>query len=123
MASHPTFGLLAYGGVLESKEGRVDVQVTGPMGRRVFIGPMEVMVTVDAGSIRSFSYESDTGAVAIALMQLPEAPKAKAAVLWIETNAGSAGYRVSSPEASDERLGWRIPLAADGDVLVELTRS
>ncbi|KAI1139284.1 hypothetical protein F5Y05DRAFT_343460 [Hypoxylon sp. FL0543] len=123
VASHPTFGLLAYGGVLSSGEGRVDVQVTGPVSRRIFVGPLGVTVTVDAGSIRSFSYVSETGAIAIALTQSPDAPKATAAVLWIETNPGSAAYRVSNPEASSERLGWRIPLTTDGDVFVELTRS
>ncbi|OTA81827.1 hypothetical protein M434DRAFT_17213 [Hypoxylon sp. CO27-5] len=124
VASHPTFGLLAYGGtVVSSAGGRVEVQITGPVGRRIFIGPLSVTATVDAGSIRSFSYVGDTGAIAIALTQLPGGPKAKAAVLWIETNAGAAAYRVSSPEASGERSGWRISLADDGDVVVELTRS
>ncbi|KAI0835889.1 hypothetical protein F5Y06DRAFT_113263 [Hypoxylon sp. FL0890] len=123
VVSHPTFGLLAYGGMLSSGEGKVDVQITGPVSRRIFIGPLGVTINIDAGSIRSFSYTNDTGAIALALTQLPDGPKAAAAVLWIETNAGSAAYRVSSPNASSERLGWRIPLTADGDVFVELTRT
>ncbi|KAI6081940.1 hypothetical protein F4821DRAFT_248233 [Hypoxylon rubiginosum] len=120
---HEAFGLLAYGGVL-SAEGNgavVNVQTTGPVSRRVFVGPLGVTLTVDAGSVRSFSYEEASGSVSLTLTQLPGAPKAAAAVLWIETNDAAVKYRVSTPSGvTSERLGWRVPLPANGDVVVEL---
>ncbi|KAI1377819.1 hypothetical protein F4677DRAFT_413644 [Hypoxylon crocopeplum] len=123
VAQHETYGLLAYGGILSASDDLVSVQTTAPVSRRVFIGPLGLSVTVDAGSIRDFSYTNSSGAVSITLTQLPGAPKAAAAVLWIETNDDAVVYRVSSPEASSERLGSRILLSSDGDVVVELTRS
>lgn len=123
VAQHASFGLLAYGGVLESTDNKVNVQTNGPVTRRVFIGPLGVTINADAGSISSFSYESSSGAISVVLTQLSGAPKAAAAVLWIDKSGDSASYRISSPEATSERSGWRIPLTANGDVIVELTRS
>ncbi|KAI2465948.1 hypothetical protein F4781DRAFT_371439 [Annulohypoxylon bovei var. microspora] len=121
VAQHQTFGLLAYGGVLSSESGgRVSVQTNGPVTQRFFIGPLGLTVTVDAGSIRSFSYDGSSGAVSVALTQSAGSLKAAAAVLWVETNGKSGAYRVSGSEARQERSGWRIPLTASGDVIVEL---
>ncbi|KAI2627738.1 hypothetical protein GGR54DRAFT_652556 [Hypoxylon sp. NC1633] len=145
VAAHETFGLLAYGGVLSTssssslssstaptateKEGQKDdalfsVRVTAPVSRRIFIGPLGVTITADAGSIREFSYSGSSGGISLTLTQgqVSGAPRAAAAVLWIETNDASASYVVSSPAATRQRLGWRVPLAAEGDVVVELTR-
>ncbi|OTA98767.1 hypothetical protein M426DRAFT_325720 [Hypoxylon sp. CI-4A] len=123
VAEHATFGLLAYGGVISSDgEGQVSVETNGPVTRRVFVGPLGVGVTVDAGSIQAFSYNSDDGAVSITLTQRSDAPKAVAAVVWVEANDEAVSYRVSSPEATSERLGWKIPLTNDGDVVVALTK-
>ncbi|KAI1103730.1 hypothetical protein F4804DRAFT_309402 [Jackrogersella minutella] len=123
VARHDTFGLLAYGGVLSADGPTVTVLTNGPVGRKVFIGPLGVTVSVDAGTIRGFTYDADSGAVSVSLTQLAGAPRAAAAVLWVETNDKLVAYNVSTPQASSERLGWRIPLTAVGDVVVELTRS
>ncbi|KAI8959190.1 hypothetical protein F5Y11DRAFT_333927 [Daldinia sp. FL1419] len=124
IAQHADFGLLAYGGMLSDEDGgRVSVQVNGPVTRRIFIGPLGVTISTDAGVISSFNYVNSTGAISVVLTQLPDAPRAAAAVLWVDSNGDSAAYRVSSPETTRERLGWRIPLAATGDVVAELARS
>lgn len=126
VARHAAWGLLAYGGVLQDggAAGRVSVQTTGPVSRRVFIGPLGVMVSADAGSIKSFSFDEGTGTVALTLTQLPDAPRAAAAVLWVEANDKTAAYRVAAPAGvTQERLGWKVPLPTAGDVVVELTRS
>ncbi|KAI0381318.1 hypothetical protein F5Y04DRAFT_79919 [Hypomontagnella monticulosa] len=126
VAEHATFGLLAYGGSLSTDDatGEVTVHTNGPVTRRIFIGPLGVQVTVDAGSIASFRYASASGAVSVSLTQLPGAPRAAAAVLWVERSGGdSAMYHVSVPEAVRERAGWRIPLQSEGDVVVQLARN
>ncbi|KAI1653381.1 hypothetical protein F4813DRAFT_255741 [Daldinia decipiens] len=122
VAQHTSFGLLAYGGVLSSTDNKVNVQTNGPVTRRIFIGPLGVTINADAGSISSFSYASSSGAISVVLTQLSGAPKAAAAVLWVDNSGDSASYRISSPEATRERSGWRIPLTASGNVVVELTR-
>ncbi|KAI1459623.1 hypothetical protein F4805DRAFT_455423 [Annulohypoxylon moriforme] len=124
VAQHETFGLLAYGGVLSAEDGgKVSVQRNGPVTRRFFIGPLGLTVTIDAGSVRSFTYDGSSGAASVTLTQSAGSPKAAAAVLWIETNDKSTTYTVSGSETSRERSGYRIPLTANGDVVVELTRS
>ncbi|OTB10521.1 hypothetical protein K445DRAFT_70107 [Daldinia sp. EC12] len=128
VAEHATFGLLVYGGVLSTTDnGKVVVQPNGPVTRRVFIGPLGVTINTDAGSINSFSYDaaasSSGGAISVTLTQLPGAPRAAAAVLWVDRSGDSAAYRVTSPEATQERRGWRIPLTGGGNVVVELTQS
>ncbi|KAI0179857.1 hypothetical protein GGR52DRAFT_215566 [Hypoxylon sp. FL1284] len=126
VARHPAFGVLAYGGVVlaPDDDDAVTVRVTGPVGRRVFVGPLGLTLNLDAGTVRDFSFDEATGSVALTLTQLPDAPKADAAVLWVETNDAAVEYNVSAPVGvTSERLGWRVPLTDDGDVVVELTRS
>ncbi|KAI0892001.1 hypothetical protein F4806DRAFT_290326 [Annulohypoxylon nitens] len=124
VAQHETLGLLAYGGLLSTEDGgKVTVQTNGPVTRRFFIGPLGLTVTIDAGSVRSFTYDGSSGAVSVMLTQSAGSAKAVAAVLWVETNDESVTYNVSSPDAKSERLGWRIPLTDSGDILVELSRN
>ncbi|KAI1385687.1 uncharacterized protein F4822DRAFT_351353 [Hypoxylon trugodes] len=125
VAEHEKFGLLVYGGTVEDMvgDGRVEVQVNGAVGRRLFIGPLGVTVTLDAGSVRSFSYAGDSGAISVVLTQLTGGPKAAAVVLWVETNDSKVKYTVLSPKVTQERLGWKIPLSADADIVIELKRN
>ncbi|KAI0010920.1 hypothetical protein F4779DRAFT_575975 [Xylariaceae sp. FL0662B] len=123
VAEHKTFGLVAYSGILESSAGgTVSVQTQGPVKRRIFIGPLGVTITVDAGSIQSFSYISTDGTISVTLSQLGDVPKATSAVMWVETNSDSIVYNVSVPNISQSRMGWRIPLSADSAV-VELSKT
>lgn len=124
VAQHETFGLLAYGGLLSTENGgKVTVQTNGPVTRRFFIGPLGLTVTIDAGSVRSFTYDGSSGAVSVTLTQSAGPAKAAAAVLWVETNDESVTYSVSSSNAKSERLGWRIPLTGSGDVVIGLSQN
>ncbi|KAI0593292.1 hypothetical protein F4775DRAFT_608138 [Biscogniauxia sp. FL1348] len=124
VARHATFGLLAYGGVVVDVDDgeQAAVRVTGPAPRRIFIGPLGVQLTADAGAFESFRFGLDSGRVEVTLVQPEGAPAAEAAVLWVETNDGAVSYNVSSPDVSEARGGWRIPLSS-GKVVVELVRS
>jgi hypothetical protein len=105
-------GLVAYGGVLTSSETLVSVQTADPVRRRVFIGPLGVLITVDAGIINSFSYVPSTGVITIILSQLSGVPVAANAVLWVESTTGTRNYSVTTPDITEARLGWQIPLSS-----------
>ncbi|KAF2969405.1 hypothetical protein GQX73_g4165 [Xylaria multiplex] len=124
IAQHKTLGLLVYGGTLTSSSGASSVSVTtqGPVRRKVFIGPLGVLLTTDAGSIDGFNYVSDGSTISVTLAQLPGGPSASSAVLWVETTSGSSKYTVSSPTATQSRQGWGIPLSSSA-VTVQLKRA
>ncbi|KAI1269559.1 hypothetical protein F5Y18DRAFT_437450 [Xylariaceae sp. FL1019] len=122
VVQHPTFGLLAYGGTLTSSSSSASINITGPVSRRFFIGPLGLLVTVDAGSISSFSYSSDGSSITLTLGQAAGGPSASQAVLWTETTSGPAQYSVSSPSVSQSRQGWAIPLSSSA-VTVTLSKN
>ncbi|KAI0428150.1 hypothetical protein F5Y09DRAFT_9476 [Xylaria sp. FL1042] len=124
VAQHDTLGLLVYGGTLTSSAGAssISVTTTGPVRHKVFIGPLGVMLTIDAGSIDGFGYASDGSSISLTLAQLPNGPSAASAVLWVETTTGSANYTVSSPTTTQSRQGWTIPLSSS-TVTVQLKKA
>lgn len=117
-------GLVAFGGTIadgsDDGTGAVVVTTTDPVRRSIFIGPLGVLVTVDAGIIRAFRYWPPTRRVEVTLSQLEGAPKAAAAILWVESPSGSANYTVTAPAMVRERLGWRVPLPS-GDATVAIS--
>ncbi|KAI1296327.1 hypothetical protein F5Y03DRAFT_370655 [Xylaria venustula] len=124
VAQHDTLGLLVYGGTLTSSTGAssISVTTTGPVRRRVFIGPLGVLLTTEAGSIDGFGYASDGSSISLTLAQLANGPTATSAVLWVETTSGSANYTVSSPTTTQSRQGWAIPLSSSA-VTVQLKKA
>ncbi|KAI0422506.1 hypothetical protein F5X98DRAFT_326244 [Xylaria grammica] len=122
VAQHETLGLLVYGGTLTSSSGTVSVTTQGPVRRKVFIGPLGLLITTDAGSIDGFKYASDGSSISITLAQLSSGPSAESAVLWVETTSGSTNYTVSSPTTTPSRQGWAIPLSSSA-VTVQLERA
>ena len=113
-------GLVAYGGVLTSSDTSVSVQTADPVRRRIFIGPLGVLITVDAGIINNFSYVPSTGAISVTLSQLSDVPVAANAVLWVESTTGTRNYSVTTTGITKTRLGWKIPLSS-ASVTVQLT--
>lgn len=113
-------GLVAYGGVLtSSSEAFVSVKTADPVRRRIFIGPLGVLVTVDAGIIDNFSYVPSTGAISVTISQLSGVPVAANALLWTESTTGTRNYSVTTSGITEARLGWEIPLSSE-TVMVEL---
>ena len=113
-------GLVVYGGILETtSEGRVAVQPRDPTRRRIFIGPLGLTITVDAGVIDSFTYTESSGDVSVTLSQLPDAPKAASALMWLESSSDATIYSVTTSNIRKARRGWQIPLTG-AEVTVEL---
>ncbi|KAI1811099.1 hypothetical protein GGS20DRAFT_579353 [Poronia punctata] len=59
----------------------VRVTTHGPVRRRVFIGPLAVLITTDAGSIVKFNYSNDRSSISLALAQIVGGPSTTSAVL------------------------------------------
>ncbi|KAK8023985.1 hypothetical protein PG993_012051 [Apiospora rasikravindrae] len=109
-------GLTAFGGSLKVEPGgRVTVTTSDPVRRRVFIGPLGVLLNIDAGIISEFSYEAG-GSISVTLSQLGGVAKTDAAVLWIETPSSSVNYTVTTAGLQKARGGWRVPLSTDATV-------
>jgi hypothetical protein len=117
----PSLGLVAYGGVLESSgDGTVTVQTRDPVRRRVYVGPLGMTVTVDAGIIEDFSFDAGSGAMAVTLTQMDDAPVTNSTVLWVETPGDVKSHAVVAPDVEGSRLGWRVPLSSES-VKVDIT--
>lgn len=106
-------GLVAYGGILSSSGDNITVQTRDPVRRTIFIGPLGLQISVDAGIIQSFSFQSDSKIVSVTLSQLSDVPVAPYAVMWIKTTYGSVNYTVTTPGLGEARQGWQIPLSED----------
>ncbi|KAI0484362.1 hypothetical protein GGR56DRAFT_679847 [Xylariaceae sp. FL0804] len=123
VANHSTYGLLAYGGVIESTtNSNVSVRTQGPVRQRVFIGPLGVTITLDTGVIENFAYSEPTSAVSVTISQLEGGPKAASAVMWVESSPDQGSYVVSGSQVSQARGGWQIPLSSTSvTVVLEMT--
>ncbi|KZL67426.1 glycoside hydrolase family 43 protein [Colletotrichum incanum] len=120
VAQDADLGLVAFGGVLESSSGgRVSVTTKDAVRRKVFIGPLGVLISVDAGIIREFSFDAGTRSLSVTLAQLDGVPKAASAVVWVETTAGTGGFKVTTSGIAQARGGWSVPLSGNS-VTVQL---
>ncbi|KAF6814612.1 hypothetical protein CPLU01_14363 [Colletotrichum plurivorum] len=112
-------GLVAFGGSLTSSGGTVTVAPKDAVRKRVFIGPLGLFVSVDAGVISQVSYVAASRSVSVTLGQLDGVPRAASAVLWLEAPAGGAGFRVTTSGIAQARGGWQVPLSSSS-VIVQL---
>jgi hypothetical protein len=95
---HDVGGLVAYGGTFKAVGGAVTVQTQDALRRRVFIGPLRVLITIYAGIISQFPYRADVAAVSLTLGQLEGGPTAVSAVVTVTT-----------PGLGQTRQGWQVP--------------
>lgn len=116
-------GLVAYGGILESGgNGTVMVTPKDVARRKFFVGPLSLLVEVDAGVIQTLSYTSGSASFEVTLGQLDGLPETNSTVMWLSREDGDVGYSVSGTGVTEVRLGWQIPLSS-GDVVVNIVPS
>ncbi|VUC34743.1 unnamed protein product [Clonostachys rosea] len=115
-------GLVAYGGVLLKNHGSVTVLPRDPSRKRIFIGPLKVMITIEVGQIESLSYQEQTKSIKVRVSQWKGGPLANSTVLWLESGSDES-WKVFAGEsiAAVGRGGWLIPLKSDGFDLVSVT--
>lgn len=120
LAEDDELGLVAYGGSVEiSADGTLTVSPKDAARRKVFLGPLGLLVEVDAGVIQSFTYTPGATSFEVTLGQLDSVPKTNSTVMWLSKEDGGAGYNVTGAGVTEARLGWQIPLSA-GSVAVNI---
>lgn len=121
VADDEELGVIAYGGVL-SKDGSVyTVKPRDAVRKRVFIGPLKVLVMVDVGVITEFTFDTADGTVEVTLSQVKNAPKATQAVTWVEST-GSDNWSVRAEGVKEGRGGWIMPIFGTDSVTFSLAR-
>lgn len=111
-------GLVAYGGVVTGHGDGTAVLVPRDAARRkVFVGPLGLLVEIDAGMIQEVVYTAGNTSFAVTLGQLDGVPTTNATVMWVSREDGVATYKVTGVGVTKERLGWKIPLSLDPVVI------
>ncbi|ROW16493.1 hypothetical protein VPNG_02733 [Cytospora leucostoma] len=111
-------GLVAYGGLLtEDNDGTITVIPKDVARRKVFVGPLGILVEVDAGVIEEVAYAAGNASLAVSLGQLDGVPTTNATVMWVSKEDGDSGYTVTGAGVTENRLGWQIPLTSDSVIV------
>lgn len=116
--------MLAFGGTISKTRAQYHVEPKDAVRKRIFIGPLNVMVTVDMGSIFSVTFTPGKGIVYVKLAQREGSPKVDRTVVWVEWTDGEEWELLGAWNFIDKaaaiekgRGGWIVPL----DHLVTLT--
>lgn len=124
--------VLCYGGVMSTSNSTTTVYPRDAWQRRVFIGPLGLLVTVNAGIIDSVSFSASlTDGVSLTLRQRANGPRAAATIVWIEampTAAGQVNFTISLEQQPKvtvvrSRGGWQVPLQGKTPVTITITPS
>lgn len=103
-------GLIAYGGNVGGSGGAVTVTPKDAARRRAFVGPLGILLEIDAGVINEYTYTAADRSVSVTLGQLDGTPTANATNIWVSKESGDAGYKVTGTGVTAARLGWLVPL-------------
>jgi hypothetical protein len=118
VVNHPDYGWQAFGGNLTTAGGWVTVKVLDSFRRRVYIAPLGLYLTLDAGTLDSVAIHPTTKAVRITLS--PADAFTRNARLRIEqpaTIAGVGTYSMASSTFTTERGASVVPLKSAATVL------
>jgi len=114
------FGWLSFGGNVTVKGDKVHVEPKDSMRQRLFVAPLGLWVTLNAGRIASATYDTKTGAVELTLDAADQwTPRA---LLHVEQTAKVDGVGAIAPDGklAKERGAYVVPLGKQS-VTVRLT--
>ena len=113
----PDFGWQAFGGNVSRQGSWVGVKPTDSFRKRVYLAPIGLYLTLDAGTFESVAYDPKTKAVRVALA--PAKPFTPAARLRIEQPAARASY-APVPLLAADAGAFVVPLGS-GTTSLDLT--
>lgn len=123
VVDHPEFGWLAFGGNVKVIGNHVTIQPLDSFRRRIYLAPLGLWLTLDAGKFQRIELNSRTHAITIELSPADEFTRR--AFLRVEQPAKIAGVGTFRPRARfmTERGAFVIPLAVESGTWVELNES
>jgi hypothetical protein len=118
---HPDYGWQAFGGNVAGRAGVVTVRPLDSLRRRIYLAPLGLYLTLDAGAFESVTINPSTRAVRLTLS--PSGPFTPSARLRIEQPAKVAGVAAyaTAQTFGVERGALVIPLSGSATI-VELTQ-
>ena len=119
LVDHPQFGWLAFGGDVKAEGDEIKLTPLDSARTRVYLAPLGVWLTLDAGTFDSVEMNSRTGAVRVGLSA--PTPFTKIARLRVEQPAKmKVGPYHPTKSLTSERDAWIVPLG-EGTTWLELT--
>jgi len=117
VVNHPDYGWQAFGGNLTNAGGWVTVKVLDSLRRRIYIAPLGLYLTLDAGTLDTVAIHPTTKAVRITLS--PATPFTRNARVRIEQPAkiGGVGTYSIAGTFTTERGAIVVPLEATTTVI------
>ena len=109
------FGWLVFGGNASETDYVLDVELTTASKSRLFIAPLRLWITLDAGQIQSLTLDTGTGDVKLKIK--PENTFTKKALLRMEQTEGTNRSYEIPHYKKNQRGQYEIPLS---DNLVEI---
>ncbi len=112
IVDHPEFGWQAFGGNVQTDGALVKVKTLDSFRKRVYVAPLGLYLTLDAGAFESVEIDSAAGTVRAGLA--PATPHTATARLRIEQPAEVGGVGTFKPAASlaGERGAFDVPLGS-----------
>jgi hypothetical protein len=113
VVNHPEFGWLAFGGNLSLEGSSVSVSPLDSFRRRLYLAPVGLWLTLDAGTFEQLQYDPTSGGVRVALAAADGVTPA--ARLRIEQPASVAGVGLytASGDFAVERDAFVVPLGSE----------
>lgn len=114
LVEDPKLGQVVYGGNIKSNDSTVVVAPRDAVKHRVYIAPLSLYITIDAGAIEEFEYDAGKGTVSLTIASKSSsapttAADASAVVVWLEDPSGSQTYTLDE-DYTKERGGFKVPL-------------
>jgi hypothetical protein len=105
---------VAFSGLLTQKGRWVTTKVTTASQARIFIAPIGLWITTDAGRIEEVAYNEKTGAVRITLAEADA--HTSSAYLRLATTSDHAKYFLTGYE-TDQHGRYNVPLTAEKQLI------
>lgn len=120
LVNHPEFGWQAFGGNVRVAGEQIVVEPRDAFRQRVYVAPLGLWLTLDAGTFRSVTLDTRTGVVRVVFD--PGTADVATARLRVEQPAALPGVGKYGPPmgTATRNDAWEVPLGKDGASL-ELT--
>ncbi|KAF4549874.1 Hypothetical protein D9617_19g101790 [Elsinoe fawcettii] len=127
LVQHPTFGWISFGGNIVSQNGDVVVEPKDTLRKRIYVAPLGVYITLDAGTVTRFSYnaQSRTISVTVNAQELPsgvQAPLPPRATLTVEQGSLDGNVVVTQPRLEGTNGKYVVNFASGQEQTIQLAR-